>query len=176
MKHASEDLRNEHEAILFTLRVMEAVNGRIRAGEPVPREDLAGIVDFLKIFADKCHHGKEEGFFFPALEQAGIPSREGPIAALLEEHRLGRDLLRRMSDALADRPAFAGAASDYVELLRRHIEAENTVLFPLADRRLPEEAQRELLARFETFEDEVIGKGRHEELHRQLDEFEKKYL
>ena len=176
MKKASEDLLHEHEAILFTLRVLDTFSERIRAGKQVPREDLAGIVDFLKIFADKCHHGKEEGFFFPALERAGIPAQGGPIGALLAEHEQGRDLIRRMTAALDDPPSFAAPARGYVELLRGHIEKENAVLFPMGDSRLPEKTQLELLARFETFEDEVIGKGRHEELHRQLEQFEKKYL
>jgi hemerythrin-like domain-containing protein len=34
---------------------------------------------FLKEFADRCHHGKEEDFLFPALEKAGIKKEGGPI-------------------------------------------------------------------------------------------------
>jgi hemerythrin-like domain-containing protein len=34
---------------------------------------------FLKEFADKRHHGKEEGILFPALVEADIPEKGGHI-------------------------------------------------------------------------------------------------
>jgi hemerythrin-like domain-containing protein len=62
---------------------------------------------------------------------AGAPAEGGPIAVMLEEHAAGRALIRAMG---ADAPASqAEAARRYAELLRRHIEKENDVLFPLAD-------------------------------------------
>jgi hemerythrin-like domain-containing protein len=176
MTKASDDLVHEHDAILFTFKVLEAILKRIAGGETVERRDLAELVDFLKIFADKCHHGKEEGFLFPALEEAGIANKGGPIGAMLAEHEQGRGYIRRMSESLDDQKSFAKPARAYIDLLRAHIDKENKVLFPMGDARLSREKQSELLARFETFEDEVIGKGRHEELHRMLDRFEKKFL
>jgi hemerythrin-like domain-containing protein len=35
-------------------------------------------MEFLTVFVDKCHHGKEEEFLFPALEAAGIAREGGP--------------------------------------------------------------------------------------------------
>ncbi|MCK9344072.1 MAG: hemerythrin domain-containing protein, partial [Massilibacteroides sp.] len=76
---ASEDLRKEHELIITTLNVLDKVVDKIELGEKVDATDLKDIVVFLSEFADKCHHGKEEGFYFPALERAGIPNEGGPI-------------------------------------------------------------------------------------------------
>lgn len=45
---------------------------KIVSGKNVPAEELKGIMEFLTVFVDKCHHGKEEDFLFPALEAAGI--------------------------------------------------------------------------------------------------------
>jgi len=45
----------------------------------------------------------------------------------------------------------------------------------MGDMRLPAPRQKELLEKFERFEEKVIGKGKHEELHQLLKELQKKY-
>ena len=37
-------------------------------------------VDFVRNFADRCHHAKEEGNLCPRLEARGLPSQDGPVA------------------------------------------------------------------------------------------------
>ena len=121
------------------LGVMRALATRIEAGGPVPVAELTGILDFLKIFVDKCHHGKEEDILFPALEAAGMPREGGPIGIMLHEHVLGRGLIRDMDAALAgsaDPRSFVAPALDYIELLTQHIAKENSVLLPIAERLL----------------------------------------
>lgn len=178
MKFASEDLRNEHEGILFGLEILEEMARRIEDNQPIEVEDLEGMVNFLKLFADQCHHGKEEGLYFPSLEKAGIPRDGGPIGVMLAEHVEGWSQIARMTAAIAGayQPAeFADAANRYIELLRNHIDKENQVLFVMGDQRLPSDEQARLLAAFETFEVEVMGVGTHDRLHQMLARFEKKY-
>jgi hemerythrin-like domain-containing protein len=180
MNYASQDLVNEHEAILFALKVLEEIADRVNEGKDVPPGDIIELIEFLKLFADKCHHGKEEGFYFPALESAGIPRANGPIGVMLSEHDAGRAFIKEMqnsvSEKISDIEGFVKAAQGYVGLLRSHIEKENTVLFPMGDAKLSESEHKELLNKFEEFEENVIGTGKHEELHKQLDEFNRKYL
>ena len=64
MKFASQDLRDEHEAILYGLDILEELADRLEDRQPVEIEDLEALVDFLRLFADRCHHGKEEGLYF----------------------------------------------------------------------------------------------------------------
>jgi len=64
-------LKNEHKAILLTLEVVESVSKKLDAGENVPAEHLTKVVDFIRGFADKCHHAKEEDLLFPAMERTG---------------------------------------------------------------------------------------------------------
>jgi len=52
----------------------------------VDTKDMHDFIGFLKEFADKCHHGKEEGLLFPALIQAGLPEKGGPIGVMLADH------------------------------------------------------------------------------------------
>lgn len=180
MEYASKDLINEHEGILFGLKILETMIDQLSANQPVPQKDLQGMVQFLKLFADKCHHGKEEGLMFPAMEQAGIPKDQGPIGQMLLEHELGRQYIRAMDAAsfntTLDTEVFIRNAREYIALLQSHIEKENKVLFPMGDRLLPREKQQELLNGFEEFEERVMGVGTHEKLHEMLHEFDKKYL
>jgi hemerythrin-like domain-containing protein len=180
MKYASEDLMNEHEGILFGLKILGKMCERLGGKGPVDIGDFQEIVNFLKLFADKCHHGKEEGLLFPAMERAGIPRENGPIGQMLYEHTVGRHHIAAMAGAIGDNSlngkAFVDAAERYIELLRSHIEKENKVLFPMGDERIPEAEQKRLLEAFEKFEEEVMGMGTHEKLHAMLNSFEAKYL
>lgn len=180
MDYASNDLMHEHEAILFSLKILDQISYLIESGNDVSSADIIKLIDFLKLFADKCHHGKEEDLFFPALEEAGIQRHNGPIGMMLSEHQTGREFIRSMqmsvSDNKIDKGEFVKSARGYTALLRTHIEKENTILFPIAEMKLSAQKHKDLLAEFEKFEENVIGKGKHEELHKQLKEFNKKYL
>jgi hemerythrin-like domain-containing protein len=175
MSKAIDDLKHEHEAILTALKILDRMIG---AGTQVPREDIVGFIGFLKEFADKCHHGKEEGVLFPALAKAGMPLKHGPVKAMLHEHEQGRSYIHAMEQAAADPPDYAGfaeAARQYTALLRRHIQKENEVLLAMAEQYLPVERLNAIYDAFEQHEEEIIGPGRHEELHEMLKGLERKY-
>jgi hemerythrin-like domain-containing protein len=176
---AIDDLKHEHEAILSALKILDKICGDIGEGSTPSKSDLSNFIGFLKEFADKCHHGKEEGMLFPALVATGMPQHAGPIAVMLAEHVQGRDYMREMDLAIASGPdyvTFAYAARNYSGLLRSHIQKENNVLFPMAENTLEELKLEELYESFEEHEEKVIGPGRHEELHHLLKELQSKYL
>ena len=172
----TDQLKQEHDAILVMLNVLGKMCGKLDAGERVNPEHLEQTVGFLKGFADKCHHYKEEILLFPAMEQAGFPKEAGPIAVMLTEHTAGRNYVRQMSEGMSryklgdqqSASAIVKAAKGYIELLTAHIDKENNVLFPMAEMHLSEEKQRELEREFDRVENEVIGVGKHEEYHRMM--------
>ena len=126
---ATEVLRKEHDAILKMIEATEITAARLERGEKVPDSMLAGLIEFFQLFADRCHHGKEEEIFFPRLVEKGMPRDGGPVGVMLHEHEMGRDLIRRMSQAegayRAGAPSaalsWAQAARSYSALLREHI-------------------------------------------------------
>ncbi len=128
---ATAALRDEHQVILKALDVLAAAAERLARAEPVPEAAWSGLLEWLRSFADARHHAKEERWLFPALEAAGVPRAGGPIGVMLEEHDLGRALVRGMRKGPA--AARAAGARTYVDLLRAHIHKENDVLFELAD-------------------------------------------
>jgi hemerythrin-like domain-containing protein len=179
MSHAIDDLRHEHEAVLTAMDILAGIERRLAAGGAVSRDDLAALTGFLREFVDRCHHGKEEGLLFPALTRAGVPQQGGPLQALIEDHVQGRGWLRQMEASLApalDAPAFARAARGYRELLLAHIRKENDELFPMAQRVLPPSQLDPLAQGFEAHELQVIGPGRHEQLHALLHDLQRKYV
>jgi len=177
MATATDVLRKEHDAILRMLEVTEQVAEQLDRGEKVAPETLEGLLEFFRLFADRCHHGKEEELLFPALESKGMPRQSGPIGVMLSEHDHGRSLIQQMaqeSAAYASGTSAAGgwwaiAARGYVQLLREHICKENNILFVMADRMLTGTEQQELVIAFERVEEEKMGVGTHERLHALMD-------
>ena len=139
---ATEDLIEEHQAVLVSLQILEKVAAATGAKETKAPEHLAQLLDFFKGFVDRCHHGKEEDVLFPELERRGVRREGGPIGVMLAEHEIGRGHVRAMTERLqalqaGDAGAAAGIGEEaraYREMLEAHIQKENNVLFPMADR------------------------------------------
>ncbi len=180
---ATEQLRDEHEAIKLALSILEKLCQRLAKGEAVNPEHFGQVLEFIQVFADQCHHGKEEQFLFPALEAAGIPKHGGPIGVMLSEHEHGRALVGQMAAAWqkhrsGDSAAAAvviASARNYSGFLQAHIFKENNVLFPMAEARLSADIQRRLLEQFGRLEIERLGAGRHEQFHKTLDSLRETY-
>ena len=181
--YATQQLRDEHEGIKTVLTVLEHLAGEMAMGRSVQIGHLAQIVDFLRTFADACHHGKEEEHLFPALNAAGLPGEGGPVGVMLHEHTLGRAHIRGMVEALEQLQAgedagedFARHALAYVELLRAHIDKENNILFTMAEHILPPPVHVRLAESFDTIEQERIGPGEHERWHEFIHTLSETYL
>lgn len=178
-----ETLMHEHKMIEHGLAVLQAVAGRVQKGEEVPTGRVGELLKFFQVFADKCHHAKEEGVLFPAIEERGIPRDGGPIGVMLYEHDRGRGYVRQMVDALprlsedaAAKEQFVSGANHFVALLSEHIFKENNILFRMAESVLSDEDDQRLMEQFERHEREVVGEGEHERLHRFIHEIEHEFL
>lgn len=180
----TEVLREEHELVLQMLDIMNKVCERLEADEKVDSGHMESVVDFIRGFADKCHHAKEEGILFPAMEAAGIPREGGPIGVMLSEHAMGRKFAAGMDDASSryragerDSPLlFIENALNYISLLTGHIAKENNVLFPMADAHLSEANQADIAREFGRAEKEETGEGVHEKYHQLLDILKDEYM
>ena len=167
---ATDILMEEHRVIERVLVSLETAAVRLQEGEAVRSGFFVDAADFIKGFADGCHHKKEEGVLFTALVDAGLPAQVGPIPMMLAEHDRGRAYtqgMRAAAQRLAEGDAAArgevvGNALGYVGLLREHIGKEDNVLFPMAGEMIPQDQQAALLERFETIEHEETGEGVHE--------------
>ncbi len=174
----TELLRQEHRVIERVLDCLQETADRADAGKGFDSAAAHSMLEFFREFADRCHHGKEEGHLFPAMEAKGFPREGGPTGVMLYEHEQGRELVRRMAEALqafsagdaSAITAFTQSARAYCNLLRNHIDKEDQVLFVMAERTFDAEDQARLAAAFEKVEAEEIGAGVHEKYHRLADE------
>lgn len=179
---ATGELRKEHQGIILMLRVLRAVSDKIGRADPVQPADLDGIIEFLSVFVDKCHHAKEEEFLFPALEAEGVLREGGPIGVLTAEHEIGRRLAAGLKNTAAQYAGDGSAGAlrsvirEYVVLLTEHIQKENEVLFPLADVKLDPGRDESIFESFAHLENDRIGPGKHEEFHVLLGRLEQEYL
>jgi hemerythrin-like domain-containing protein len=179
-----EDLKAEHEGILLMLDVLERMSERIAAGKSFPTDHLKQVLDFLQVFADRCHHGKEERLLFLAMEAAGVPKENGPLAVMLSEHGRGRLFIAEMKNLVISYEkgesgallVFTTPALQYVDLLRSHIWKENNVLFPMAEKAVPADRLELIGEQLDRFEKEQIGQGTHEAFHEMINKLSKIYL
>jgi len=175
MGKATQDLRNEHDSILHSLQLLDDIIKSENKDPAFFNQFYDEFLYFLKIFADKCHHGKEENILFKELIKKGLPDEGGPVGAMLQEHTQGREYIAQMTTHLEQQQfgKLNDVAAQYRELMLRHIEKENGVLFVFADRLISEEEQDALFEQFEQHEEQVIGQGVHEKLHAMIEGWQK---
>jgi len=167
---ATEILSAEHQVILRVIGSLEAGAEKLNEGQPVRPGFFLDAADFVKGFADGCHHRKEENVLFKTMNDYGMPVQDGPVAVMLYEHEQGRQYIRELRAATqalesgdqSAREAVIANATGYAALLRQHIAKEDNILFPMADQVIPMEQHDRVLEGFEHVEHEETGEGVHE--------------
>jgi hemerythrin-like domain-containing protein len=168
---ATDILMQEHRIIEKTLTALEGMatlavqKHRLDTGHG--RQALA----FIRGYADKFHHAKEEDLLFVEMEAAGISRQSGPLAVMLHEHEVGRALVGRMADAIeqvvaGNREAlreFSDSTMQFAAMLRGHIQKEDNILYPMADDVLSQLSQERLFFDFARAEEALGGKPASDE-------------
>ena len=146
----------EHKLILRMIGLVERNTAQMEAGKFRDWQFYLDAVDFIRNFADRFHHAKEEDVLFTALVANGMPAQNSPVAAMLMAHDQGRAFVRGMEEAAQQAldgeagqiPRIAENARGYAALLRDHIDKEDNILYPLAERVLPETVRERMLAAY----------------------------
>lgn len=190
---ASRELRREHVHVLRMLKVLDVIRARLPDGETPSLEDWTSIVAFLRVFVDRCHHGKEERVLFPALMLTADDETKALVEELLVEHVEGRRMVAALAVAAGtersltgeeechrgfDPEATGAAITAYVDMIRPHIVHEERRVFPAADASLAPELQETLQAEYERVEAEVTGAGplSHEAFEQTVARLKERYL
>lgn len=150
----TQALVDEHRLILRMLALLERNAPLTAAGRYTNYRFYRDAVDFIRNYADRFHHAKEEDILFEALITNGMPRENSPVAAMLLEHDRGRAYVKAMEEAaLAAETGDASRTNDlalnaiaYLTMLREHIDKEDTILYPLAERVIPEELRDGIIA------------------------------
>jgi len=181
---ATDELKKEHRAVKTAMAILDTICQRIEGEQSFETEHLDQLLEFIRVFTDTCHHGKEEDILFPALEAAGVPKEAGPIMVMLQEHETMRGYIRGFAEALDQYKDGDESAVDqivenvraYLQWLESHIDKEENILFSIADVHLDAEMQEALYQEFEELEEQRIGRGVHEQFHEVLHTLKDIYL
>jgi len=153
-------LVDEHRLILRMIALLEHNAPLTLEGSYTNWQFYLDGVDFIRNYADRFHHAKEEDVLFAALVKNGMPRENSPVAAMLMEHEQGRAFVRGMEtavkEAMADLPGREGDIVQnvlaYAALLRDHIAKEDDILYPLAERVIPESMRSEIVREYQRAE------------------------
>lgn len=135
-----EKLKAEHQNILKGINILQEGVDRLEKGDDISADFFRRLIDFIRNYADKYHHAKEEDILFVKMQKAGFPTNAGPVGVMLFEHDQGRGFVSKMADAVekydtGDHAAIntiVENARGYIYLLSLHIEKEDGVLYPMA--------------------------------------------
>lgn len=175
----------EHDNILKMLSVVRSACCGILEGQQINDGDFRKMISFIRDYADKHHHGKEEQILFTEMTQ-----HLGQIGVnliqhgMLVEHDLGRQHIAELEAALnryreghktLDKLNVLTEAMGYVNLLQRHIDKENEVVYSFAEQRLPKDTLQSVDERVRRFEEEAEEHKTQATYLHLLEELQRKY-
>ena len=172
-------LMKEHRLIERMVALMkEKVNEINKTGDIEP-SFVEAVVDFLRTYADRTHHGKEEDILFRELAKKPLSlEHDKMFGELIQEHILGRKLvsnldsakenyLRGANDSLQDIKTFL---NKLVRFYPMHIEKEDRHFFYPCVEYFNTREQNRMLQEFRDFDQQLI----HEKYNKTVDELEKR--
>ncbi len=144
-------LIDEHKNILKVIKSLLEQCSKNEKGGEMNADFYRSAVDFIRNYADKFHHAKEEDILFAELNKDSANLHCNPTQQMLYEHDLGRQFVKELQTGLdQDDPAKALAgAKGYANLLKDHIFKEDNILYPMADEALSDKIKDEMLEKFE---------------------------
>jgi hemerythrin-like domain-containing protein len=176
---------NEHTYIKRMLEVVRKASLKVLFQDKIDYGDFAQMIEFIRNYADAHHHGKEEKLLFNRMvSEIGGAAEKLVNNGMLVEHDMGRFFIQELETALekvkgGDREAkldvIANAIS-YANLLNRHIDKEDKVVYTFAKRALSKDTMDIIDKECEDFEKEMTGKGIQKKYIMLLEELENKYL
>jgi hemerythrin-like domain-containing protein len=123
------------------------------------------VVDFVKTYADRTHHGKEEDILFRDLEKRSMSQQDLKIMQeLVDEHKAGREMVRALVEA---KEKYLQGQTDALEVVLdklnalisfypQHIEKEDKVFFPASEEYFSQEEQDSMINEFWEFDRKMI--------------------
>lgn len=164
MFYGVEILMTEHENIVRFADIMKIKCCNVLEGEVVDTKLFREAIDFVRNYADKHHHGKEEQILFERML-----AKLGPVAeklvkmGMLVEHDLGRLYMTELEAALnrydenkntENKLDILTNMTGYIDLIKRHAGKENAVVFSFADRSLTDEDKAYVDQKTKEFEED----------------------
>lgn len=155
----------EHRLIERMLSVIKDILSKIESKHKIDPVFVDVAVDFIRVYADRTHHGKEEDILFREMNKKPLSAEDRQVMnELIEEHVLGRQTTEALVDANhryrnGDETALADIADKFqflIEFYPKHIEKEDKVFFPSSRAYFTDEEDQAMLAEFLAFDQKMI--------------------
>jgi len=155
----------EHRLIEKMIALIKNTLAGIKSSGSVDPLFVDAVVDFIRVYADRTHHGKEEEIFFRELDKRQLSETDRRVMdELIEEHVFGRATVKALVAANTryrngDQAALADitdSMTTLVEFYPKHIEKEDKLFFPAARAYFTDDEDQSLLAEFEDFDRKMI--------------------
>lgn len=155
-------LEREHRYIQKVVNGIKMILEKPALEKALNVDELGDVLDFMRSYADKCHHGKEEELLFPALIDKGVPTQGCPIGALKGEHIRGRSIVGLLAEGreLLDKgdpsavETIRKGLEGVVSLYPNHIWKEDFLLFPMTEKVMNLKELSKLGEKFKQFDDD----------------------
>jgi hemerythrin-like domain-containing protein len=168
----------EHRLIERAIEILSVEKDRLEAGGELDSVFIDKMVDFIRTYADRCHHGKEEDILFESLHEKTLGKEEARLMReLVEEHKYGREVTQ---DLVAAKDAVVGgdtfqlknvleAIGKLVDFYPQHIAKEDDHFFPDTERHYDKEELDRMLKEFYDFDMQMI----HEKYQKTVEALER---
>jgi hemerythrin-like domain-containing protein len=162
---ARAPLMIEHRLIERMIGIIKRILSQIEREEKVDPVFVDTTVDFIRIYADRTHHGKEEDILFRELSKRDLSEEDQLLMNdLIEEHMLGRKTTQKLVEANnryrnGDKSALAEIVSNLrllADFYPKHIKKEDKVFFPSARSYFSDQEDQAILNEFWEFDRKMI--------------------
>lgn len=155
----------EHRLIERMIAQIKQALEAIEVNESADPSFVDMVIDFIRVYADRTHHGKEEDILFRDLKQRSLSEQDRRMMnELIQEHVFGRKTTKELeaanqryrdgeSAALDD---LASAFRSLIDFYPKHIEKEDKIFFPAARAYFTEEEDQAMLEEFWDFDRKMI--------------------
>lgn len=145
-------LVDEHALIKRWLELIPVVLEKIDIESEACRQLVLDGLDFIRSYADKFHHAKEEEILFEYTDK-----NLDIIKTILADHETARAHVRAVLEAIKEknRNAIIEHLGAYKDLLTEHIKKEDEILYPWIDRGLSTAQVGELFTKFNAAEEKI---------------------
>tara|TARA_Y100000310_G_C20645478_1_gene796316 strand:- start:60 stop:584 length:525 start_codon:yes stop_codon:yes gene_type:complete len=150
--NVTEILSDEHKNILKVIDGLTIEVDELKKGKEIDKEFFTKTIDFIRNYADKFHHAKEEDILFKEFNKAAEDGcvHCNPVEQMLFEHEEGRKFVKAMEQGVNenDKKKVIENALSYCNLLKDHIFKEDNILYPMSEDALSKEKIDFILDRF----------------------------
>jgi len=128
----------EHRLIDRMLALMRKEIERLEKENTSNLDFIDTAVDFIRKYADRCHHGKEEDILFRELKKKDMEiEHKRTMEELIEEHKWARETTAKLvaakmefiKDSHRDKKSIVDYMKQLVEFYPKHIEKEDKRFF-----------------------------------------------